>query len=51
MIAYAGCQRLVAGQTSNLSLSVMPRWPMTELPAISKNINSQGDDSDGELNG
>lgn len=34
MIAYAGCQRLVAGQNADLSLSVVPRWPMTELEAV-----------------
>lgn len=34
MIAYAGCQRLAAGQTADLSLGVVPRWPMTELPSI-----------------
>jgi len=34
MIAYAGCQRLMAGQTADLSLSVVPRWPMTELEAV-----------------
>jgi N6-L-threonylcarbamoyladenine synthase len=37
MIAYAGCQRLMVGQTADLSLSVMPRWPMTELPSLSAN--------------
>ena len=36
MIAYAGCQRLLAGQTADLSLGVVPRWPMTELSSISK---------------
>ncbi|HNE91763.1 MAG TPA: tRNA (adenosine(37)-N6)-threonylcarbamoyltransferase complex transferase subunit TsaD [Agitococcus sp.] len=34
MIAYAGCQRLVAGQQENLSVTVKSRWPMVELPAI-----------------
>ena len=34
MIAYAGCQRLMAGQSADLSLSVVPRWPMTELEAV-----------------
>jgi N6-L-threonylcarbamoyladenine synthase len=36
MIAYAGCQRLLAGQAADLSLGVVPRWPMTELSSISK---------------
>lgn len=40
MIAYAGCQRLLAGQSADLSLSVVPRWPMTELSAISSQGNS-----------
>lgn len=34
MIAYAGCQRLVAGQQENLSVTVKSRWPMIELPAV-----------------
>jgi N6-L-threonylcarbamoyladenine synthase len=28
MIAYAGCQRLLAGETSNLSIEVFPRWAL-----------------------
>lgn len=31
MIAYAGCQRLLAGQQQNLEILARPRWPMTEL--------------------
>lgn len=31
MIAYAGCQRLLAGQHQNLEIFAKPRWPMTEL--------------------
>jgi N6-L-threonylcarbamoyladenine synthase len=34
MIAFAGYQRLKAGQQQDLSIGVTPRWPMTELPAI-----------------
>jgi len=34
MIAFAGCQRLLAGQHSEGVISVRPRWPMTELPAL-----------------
>ncbi len=34
MIAYAGCQRLKAGQTSDLTIQVRPRWPLTELPKL-----------------
>ena len=32
MIAYAGMVRLNAGATSDLSVSVRPRWPLAELP-------------------
>ncbi|MFL0805669.1 MAG: tRNA (adenosine(37)-N6)-threonylcarbamoyltransferase complex transferase subunit TsaD [Oceanobacter sp.] len=31
MIAFAGAQRLLAGEQSSLAVSVVPRWPMTEL--------------------
>lgn len=34
MIAYAGCQRLKAGLTTELGIFVRPRWPLTELQAI-----------------
>ena len=34
MIAYAGCKRLLAGQTEGLEITVKPRWPMTELTGI-----------------
>ena len=34
MIAYAGFQRLQAGQADDLAVSCVPRWPMTELPAL-----------------
>ena len=34
MIAYAGCQRLMAGQRDDLSLNVKPRWPLSELASI-----------------
>jgi N6-L-threonylcarbamoyladenine synthase len=43
MIAYAGCQRLLAGQITDLSLSVVPRWPMTELSSITaKSADNNG---------
>ncbi len=39
MIAYAGCQRLLAGEQDNDSIKVRARWPLTELripcPSIS----------------
>lgn len=31
MIAYAGCQRLLAGQREPAEIIARPRWPMTEL--------------------
>jgi len=31
MIAYAGCQRLKAGQTQALNIFARPRWPIDEL--------------------
>lgn len=34
MIAYAGCQRLLAGQQSDLTILAKPRWPMATLPPL-----------------
>lgn len=34
MIAYAGCQRLLADQQEPLQVTVRPRWPMTELQGL-----------------
>ena len=34
MIAFAGYQRLKAGQQQDLSIGVTPRWPLELLPAI-----------------
>jgi N6-L-threonylcarbamoyladenine synthase len=34
MIAYAGAQRLAAGQVDGPDASVRPRWPMEELPPL-----------------
>ena len=31
MIAYAGCQRLMAGQQQDLTIFARPRWPLSEL--------------------
>lgn len=36
MIAYAGCQRLLAGEREGLAVAVRPRWPMTTLKPLSK---------------
>lgn len=34
MIAFAGAQRLQAGQHENLSVITRPRWPLDQLPAV-----------------
>jgi N6-L-threonylcarbamoyladenine synthase len=34
MIAYAGAQRLQAGQVDDADTQVRPRWPMEELPPL-----------------
>ena len=34
MIAYAGCQRLAAGQRNDLAISATPRWPLDQLPSL-----------------
>ncbi len=34
MIAFAGCQRLLAGQSEPLTISAFPRWSLESLPAI-----------------
>ena len=34
MIAYAGCQRLMAGQQDDLSIRAQPRWSLESLPPI-----------------
>ncbi len=34
MIAYAGCQRLIAGQHDPLTIDARPRWPMAELDGV-----------------
>ena len=34
MIAYAGCQRLMAGQHDDLTIRAVPRWPLDTLPPL-----------------
>lgn len=34
MIAFAGCQRLLAGQTEGSDVAPIPRWPMEELTSL-----------------
>jgi len=35
MIAYAGAQRLLAGESADMAVACVPRWPMTELTPVS----------------
>jgi N6-L-threonylcarbamoyladenine synthase len=34
MIAYAGCQRLLAGYREPPEIAARPRWPITDLPPV-----------------
>jgi N6-L-threonylcarbamoyladenine synthase len=34
MIAYAGCQRLLASQEASLAVKVTPRWPLDQLAPL-----------------
>lgn len=34
MIAYVGCQRLLAGEQNDLEIKVFPRWPIEDLKAL-----------------
>ncbi|NND45154.1 MAG: tRNA (adenosine(37)-N6)-threonylcarbamoyltransferase complex transferase subunit TsaD [Xanthomonadales bacterium] len=34
MIAFAGCQRLLAGQHEDLGIAARARWPLDELPRV-----------------
>lgn len=34
MIAYAGCQRLLAGQCDELAVTASPRWPLEQLSPL-----------------
>ncbi|BFM50819.1 tRNA (adenosine(37)-N6)-threonylcarbamoyltransferase complex transferase subunit TsaD [Marinomonas sp. THO17] len=36
MIAYAGAQRLLDGQSSELNLSIRARWPLSDLPPLNE---------------
>ncbi len=40
MIAYAGCQRLLAGESDGLELNVRPRWPLGSLPPLGGSSSS-----------
>jgi len=34
MIAYVGCQRLLAGERDGLEITARPRWPLESLPPL-----------------
>jgi len=34
MIAFAGCQRLMAGESTGLELKAFARWPLDQLPPL-----------------
>ena len=36
MIAYAGCRRLLAGQSEGLGIQAFPRWSLESLPPVRK---------------
>jgi N6-L-threonylcarbamoyladenine synthase len=42
MIAYAGAQRLAAGQVDGADTKVRPRWPMEELPPLHSDQEKSG---------
>lgn len=50
MIAYAGAQRLQAGQTSECQITVKPRWPMDQLAPLG-NASADAIDNSVSLSG
>lgn len=42
MIAYAGAQRLLAGEHADLAVKVVPRWPLTDLAAVDNKEHQHG---------
>jgi N6-L-threonylcarbamoyladenine synthase len=38
MIAYAGCQRLLAGEKNELVIVATPRWPLDKLTGLRKAV-------------
>jgi N6-L-threonylcarbamoyladenine synthase len=42
MIAYAGCQRLLAGQAETLAVNVRARWPLNSLPSLVAPLTTPG---------
>jgi len=44
MIAYVGCQRLLAGERDELSVEVFPRWPFSELTSVLNPMKASSDE-------
>jgi N6-L-threonylcarbamoyladenine synthase len=42
MIAFAGYRRLVAGETAPLSIETRARWPLDELPPVTRGPSAHG---------
>lgn len=42
MIAYAGCQRLMAGQAESLLINVRARWPLNSLSSLTPHTPQSG---------
>lgn len=40
MIALAGSRRLMLGECDDLSVTVMPRWPLEDLPSLSTSLSN-----------
>jgi N6-L-threonylcarbamoyladenine synthase len=38
MIAYAGCQRLLAGEKNELVIAATPRWPLDKLTGLEEAV-------------
>ena len=52
MIAYAGAQRLNAGETSDIAVKCVPRWPMTDLQPLGEVLpQSESQAHEGTNNG
>lgn len=41
MIAYAGCQRLLAGQAESLAVNVRARWPLESLSPLTSAMSAE----------
>lgn len=41
MIAYAGCQRILAGESEDPAIVAQPRWPLETLPPLAGDTETQ----------